>query len=78
MVKLLQNFDSFELRQEQDAPEGSRPPAFWKNTKGRAAYEQIWPRVAVTLYAKVHSFGPHVERETNCQIIPNRVVCGFT
>jgi len=52
MVKLLQNFDTFELRQKQDAPEGSIPPAFWKNLKGRAAYEQIWPRAAVTMYSK--------------------------
>jgi len=52
MVKLLQNFDTFELRQKQDAPEGSIPPASWKKTTGRAVYEQVWPRTAVTLYAK--------------------------
>ena len=62
MVKVLQNFDTFELRQKQDAPEGSLPPSFWKNLKGRAAYEQIWPRNAVTLYAKVRLFGLHSER----------------
>ena len=70
MVKLLQTFDYFELRQEQDAPEGSVPPAFWKNLKGRAAYEQVWPRAAVTLYAKVHSFGFSIwERKTDCRIV---------
>ncbi len=62
MVKLLQNFDTFELRQEQDAPEGSLPPASWKKTTGRAVYEQIWPRNAVTLYAKVRLYRLHFER----------------
>ncbi|KAF8340599.1 cytochrome P450 [Cantharellus anzutake] len=52
MVKLLQNFDTFDLRQKQDAPEGAIPPESWKNLTGRAAYEQVWPRNVVTLYAK--------------------------
>ncbi|KAF8340601.1 cytochrome P450 [Cantharellus anzutake] len=52
MVKLLQNFDTFELRQKQDAPEGAVPPEFWKKSSGRAAYEQVWPRSAITVYAK--------------------------
>ncbi len=59
MVKLLQNFDTFELRQNQDAPEGSLPPAFWKKTSGRAVFEQIWPRAAVTLFAKVCIYRLH-------------------
>ncbi len=62
MVKLLQNFDTFELRQKQDAPEGSLPPASWKKTTGRAVYEQVWPRTAVTLYAKVRFYRLHFER----------------
>ncbi len=62
MVKLLQNFDTFELRQKQDAPEGSRPPAFWKETSGRAVFEQIWPRTAVTLYSKVRLYRLHFKR----------------
>ncbi|KAF8340618.1 uncharacterized protein EI90DRAFT_2906526 [Cantharellus anzutake] len=65
MVKLLQNFDTFELRQKQDAPEGALPPEFWKNLSGRAACEQVWPQNAITLYAKVRTRAFLIRRETN-------------
>ena len=75
MVKLLQNFDTFELRQKQDAPYGSLPPAFWKETSGRAIFEQIWPRAAVTLNAKVRIPSSFREKATQNS---KRGVCGFT
>jgi len=52
MVRLLQAFESFELRQSEDAPPGSLPPAAWKDRGGRAPIEKVWPRVAVTMYSK--------------------------
>ncbi len=52
MVRLLQNFDTFELRQEKDAPPGSCPLPHWKEGKGRKRTEKIWPREGVTLYSK--------------------------
>ncbi|KAF9506189.1 hypothetical protein BS47DRAFT_1305586 [Hydnum rufescens UP504] len=51
MVRILQVFDGFELRQD-DAPAGSTPPASWKHRGGRASIEKAWPLSAVTLYSK--------------------------
>jgi len=51
MVRILQVFDGFELRQD-DAPAGSTPPALWKHRGGRASIEKAWPLSAVTLYSK--------------------------
>ncbi|KZS91082.1 cytochrome P450 monooxygenase CYP63 [Sistotremastrum niveocremeum HHB9708] len=52
LVRLLQEFDSFELTPEFQ-PEGSRPPASWKKEgRGRAKVEKVWPATALTLYAK--------------------------
>lgn len=53
MIRILQIFDSFTLRQKEDAPPGACPPSSWKDSgKGRKAIEQIWPQNAVTLYSK--------------------------
>ncbi|KAF9484616.1 cytochrome P450 monooxygenase CYP63 [Pholiota conissans] len=51
LVRLLQQFDRFTLAPEVQ-PEGSLPPAVWRNRKGRQAYEKIWPSAAMTLYVK--------------------------
>jgi len=50
-IRILQNFDAFEMCQE-DAPAGSQPPVEWKSKGGRHAVEKIWPKHAVTMYAK--------------------------
>ncbi|KAF8337360.1 cytochrome P450 monooxygenase CYP63 [Cantharellus anzutake] len=52
IIRLLQVFDSFELRQKDGAPPGSCPPDSWRNAGGRKAIEQVWPRVAVALFAQ--------------------------
>ncbi|KAF8329542.1 cytochrome P450 monooxygenase CYP63 [Cantharellus anzutake] len=52
IVRLLQNFDTFELRQEEDAPQGSCPLPHWKEGRGRKRVERVWPREGVTLYSK--------------------------
>jgi hypothetical protein len=52
VVRILQIFDTFELRQEQDAPEGSQPPHEWRSMGGRHAVERIWPRAALTMFSK--------------------------
>lgn len=52
LVRLLQQFDGFELALEAQ-PEASRPPEEWKTREGRQAYEQVWPEAAMTLFIKV-------------------------
>ena len=52
MIRLLQVFDRFELRQG-DAPPGSLPPPSWKNGPGRERIEKVWPQSSITLFAKV-------------------------
>ena len=37
---------------QEDAPAGSQPPVEWKSKGGRHAVEKIWPKHAVTMYAK--------------------------
>jgi hypothetical protein len=54
MVRILQVFDGFELRQD-DAPAGSIPPASWKHRGGRASIEKAWPLSAITLYSNVRT-----------------------
>ncbi|THH11129.1 hypothetical protein EW146_g8151 [Bondarzewia mesenterica] len=51
LIRLLQNFSRFELAGDAQ-PEDSKPPARWKNGKGRQAYEQVWPSNSVTSYIK--------------------------
>jgi hypothetical protein len=50
-IRILQNFDTFEMSQE-DAPAGSLPPTEWKSRGGRHAMEKIWPKNAITMYGK--------------------------
>lgn len=52
VVRILQTFDTLELRQELDAPEGSKPPNKWRSMGGRHAVERIWPRAALTMFSK--------------------------
>lgn len=54
LVRLLQQFDRFELALECQ-PEGSLPPPEWKGRKGRQTFEKIWPAAALTLFIKVSS-----------------------
>lgn len=51
-MRLLQQFDTFTLAPEFQ-PEGSLPPAAWKDGTGRKKVEQIRPTYALTLYVKV-------------------------
>ncbi|KZT37966.1 cytochrome P450 monooxygenase CYP63 [Sistotremastrum suecicum HHB10207 ss-3] len=51
LVRLLQEYDSFELTPEYQ-PEGSQPPAGWYRGRGRAAVEKVWFASAMTLFAK--------------------------
>ncbi|TCD71088.1 hypothetical protein EIP91_000180 [Steccherinum ochraceum] len=51
LVRLLQQFDTFTLAPEFQ-PEGSLPPAAWKEGTGRKPIEQIRPAYALTLYVK--------------------------
>ncbi|KAF8331895.1 cytochrome P450 monooxygenase CYP63 [Cantharellus anzutake] len=51
MVRILQVFSDFTLRQE-DAPAGACPPMSWKGAAGRKGIEKIWPQNASTLYSK--------------------------
>ncbi|KAF8308491.1 cytochrome P450 monooxygenase CYP63 [Clavulina sp. PMI_390] len=52
-VRILQVFDSFQLRQREDAPAGSLPPQEWQQAVNqRQAIEQIWPAAGVTLYSR--------------------------
>ncbi|KAF8331983.1 uncharacterized protein EI90DRAFT_2919015 [Cantharellus anzutake] len=55
MIRILQVFDTFTLRQKEDAPPGSLPPKSWEGAPGRKGIEQIWPTLAVVLYIKVGS-----------------------
>jgi len=51
VIRILQTFDTFEVCQE-DAPQGSQPPAEWKSKGGRHAVEKIWPMAALTMHSK--------------------------
>ncbi|KAF8308490.1 cytochrome P450 [Clavulina sp. PMI_390] len=52
-VRILQAFDSLQLRQREDAPPGSLPPQAWAKAKNqRQATEQIWPAAGLTLYSR--------------------------
>jgi hypothetical protein len=52
VVRLLQQFDRFELASECQ-PEGSVPPKVWQERAGRQRVEKIWPAAALTLFVKV-------------------------
>ena len=51
LVRLLQRFERFDLAMEA-APAGCAPPAEWSGAEGRKGFERVWPKNAVTLYAK--------------------------
>lgn len=51
LVKLLQSFDKVSLAPDAQPPE-SRPPASWKQGRGRQAVEQIFPTTHLTLHVK--------------------------
>ncbi|SJL14432.1 uncharacterized protein ARMOST_17889 [Armillaria ostoyae] len=50
LVRLLQNFSSFEFCKE-DLPTECRTPADWTKCKGRKAIDKFWPRCTLTLYS---------------------------
>lgn len=50
LVRMLQNFSSFDLAMDA-APAGSCPPEEWAHGTGRKPLEKIWPKSAVTLYS---------------------------
>jgi hypothetical protein len=53
LVRILQQYDTFTLASEAQAPD-SLPPAEWRlNGTGRAKYEKVWPAAAMTLFIKV-------------------------
>lgn len=50
LVRLLQNFSSFEFCREDLSIE-CRTPADWRKCKGRKAIDKFWPRCTLTLYS---------------------------
>ncbi|KAK0479858.1 cytochrome P450 [Armillaria luteobubalina] len=50
LVRLLQNFSSFEFCRE-DLSTQCRTPADWTKCKGRKAVDKFWPRCTLTLYS---------------------------
>ncbi|KAF8313151.1 cytochrome P450 [Cantharellus anzutake] len=52
MIRILQAFDTFTLRQQEDAPDGSCPPASWRGAPGRKGIETIWPKMCISLFIK--------------------------
>ncbi|KAF8338717.1 cytochrome P450 monooxygenase CYP63 [Cantharellus anzutake] len=52
MIRILQTFDTFTLRQQEDAPDGSCPPASWRGAPGRKGIETIWPKMSISLFIK--------------------------
>lgn len=50
LVRLMQNFESFELR--EDAASVKCPPE-WKSCEGRMGKEKVVPRVSLTLFIEV-------------------------
>ncbi|KAF8314507.1 cytochrome P450 [Clavulina sp. PMI_390] len=53
VIRILQNFESFQIRQREDAPAGCLPPMEWKEKPGhRQAVEEVWPKVAPTLHSR--------------------------
>lgn len=56
MVKLLQAFEGFDVKQRDSAPAGALPPDTWLERGGRNIPEHaagVWPKTAITMYAKV-------------------------
>ncbi|PCH34632.1 cytochrome P450 monooxygenase CYP63 [Wolfiporia cocos MD-104 SS10] len=51
LTRLMQQFDTFTLAPEAQ-PEGSLPPAAWKEGKGRERIERMWPDAALTGFVK--------------------------
>ncbi|KAI0935578.1 hypothetical protein AcV5_003967 [Taiwanofungus camphoratus] len=52
IARLLQKFAKIDLVPEA-LPEGARPPAEWKQGKGRQRIEKCWPSTAFTAFVKV-------------------------
>lgn len=75
VVRIIQVFDSFELRQKQDAPAGSVPPASWASGTARRPVEEIFPRSALTMYSTVSpDFLQRRGTPTNCLISIGRTL----
>ncbi|CCO35695.1 hypothetical protein BN14_09813 [Rhizoctonia solani AG-1 IB] len=49
LARLLQRVESVELAPEAH-PDGTLPPAEWKNGEGRKVYEKVWPKSHLTIY----------------------------
>ncbi|CCO36068.1 Cytochrome P450 52A3 OS=Candida maltosa GN=CYP52A3 PE=1 SV=3 [Rhizoctonia solani AG-1 IB] len=49
LARLLQRVESVELAPEAH-PDGTLPPAGWKNGEGRKVYEKVWPKSHLTIY----------------------------
>ena len=74
LVRLLQQFDKFELAPEFQ-PAGSAHPAEWKAKQGRQSIEKCWPAAALTLYVRVSSF-PLADKRVILNF-PVREGCGY-
>lgn len=79
IVRVLQVFDSFELRQKEDAPTGAAPPSSWTTGAGRRPVEEIFPRSALTIYSTVSVCRLSASRwnPPHCNICNCRVESGF-
>ncbi|KAG9002988.1 hypothetical protein FRB93_011275 [Tulasnella sp. JGI-2019a] len=51
-TRLVQHFGGFTLAQVESAPEGALPPTSWKSAGGRKGEEEVWPRSALSMFAK--------------------------
>jgi hypothetical protein len=49
MIRILQLYDTFALRQKEDTPPSSLLPKSWKGAPGRKGIQEIWPTLAVVL-----------------------------
>jgi len=52
IIRVLQMFDTFTLRQKEDGPSQSCPPASWEGASGRKGFEKVCPRMSLTLFIK--------------------------
>ncbi|CAE7113403.1 unnamed protein product [Rhizoctonia solani] len=51
LVRVFQKYSALELAMDA-APAGSLPPVEWRGQDGRKGFERVWPKNAITLYAK--------------------------
>lgn len=78
MIRLLREFEGFELLQRQSVDAKDLPPKIWKERDGRNPIEEIWPKTGITITVKVRDvyFGSTTVRE-NADVVWDRVGFGL-